>query len=62
MISTKNLAPSVFNNFVPNYKTLATIAQIFSNKTSPKNKIILENQIIDRHDKSQMLKKKKVPV
>ena len=42
----KNLGSAVFNNFVPNYKTLATIAQLFSNNTTPKNKIILENQII----------------
>ena len=42
----KELSPTVFNNFVPNYKTLASIAQIFSGKLSPKNAIILENQII----------------
>jgi len=40
------LSPQVFNNFVPNYKYLATIAQLFSNKTSPKAKIMLENKII----------------
>jgi len=43
----KNLGSSVFNNFVPNYKTLATIAQLFSDNVSPKNKIILENQVIN---------------
>ena len=37
---------SVFGNFVPNYKSLATIMQIFSNKISPKNQVILENEII----------------
>jgi hypothetical protein len=42
----KDLSPTVFNNFVPNYKTLATIAQIFSDKISPKNRVILENEII----------------
>tara|TARA_Y100000034_G_scaffold63798_1_gene77104 strand:- start:894 stop:1730 length:837 start_codon:yes stop_codon:yes gene_type:complete len=41
------LSPSAFNNFVPNYKTLATIAQIFSDKISPKDQIILENTIVD---------------
>ena len=34
-------------NYVPNYKTLATIAQMFSSKTSPKNKVILESHIIE---------------
>ena len=44
----KELSPQVFNNFVPNYKSLATIAQIFSDKISPKNRVILENEIIDK--------------
>jgi hypothetical protein len=43
----QELSPSVFNNFVPNYKTLATIAQIFSGKLSPRNTVILENQILE---------------
>ena len=41
------LSSGVFNNFVPNYKTLATISQIFTDKISPKDQIILENIIID---------------
>jgi hypothetical protein len=43
----KELTPEVFNTFVPNYKTLASIAHMFSNKSSPKNSVILENKIID---------------
>jgi hypothetical protein len=42
----KELTPEVFNNFVPNYKSLATIDQLFSLKTSPKNKVIMESEII----------------
>ena len=42
----KELEPSVFGNYVPNYKTLASIAQIFSDKISPKNQVILEGEII----------------
>ena len=42
----KELSPEVFNNFVPNYKSLATIDQMFSVKTSPKNKVILEGEIV----------------
>jgi len=42
----KNLTPSVFNNFVPNYKSLATINKMF-NTTSPKEKVILETKIIE---------------
>jgi len=43
----KELTPEVFNNFVPNYKTLASIAQMFSDKSSPKSMVILENNIIN---------------
>ena len=42
----KQLSPDVFSNFVPNYKTLASIAQIFSDNTSPKNRVLLENKIL----------------
>jgi len=42
----KELTPEVFNNFVPNYKALATIDQMFSVKTSPKNRVILEGEIL----------------
>jgi hypothetical protein len=42
----KELSSDVFNTFVPNYKTLATIDQIFSPKTSPKSRVILENEIV----------------
>jgi hypothetical protein len=41
------VSPSVFNNYVPNYKTLASIAQLFSSKLSPKSTIMLEGQIVD---------------
>lgn len=43
----KTLGPQVFNNFVPNYKTLATISQIFSNKLSPKKVVMLESQVLE---------------
>ena len=43
----KEVEPDVFNNFVPNYKTLATIDQIFNIKTDPKTQVILEGEIIN---------------
>lgn len=43
----KELSPKIFNNFVPNYKTLASIYQIFSTDTSPKNSVILETQLLN---------------
>tara|TARA_R100001163_G_C5068338_1_gene208439 strand:- start:8570 stop:9400 length:831 start_codon:yes stop_codon:yes gene_type:complete len=41
------VSSSVFGNYVPNYKTLASIAQMFSDKLSPKNAVILEGQIVE---------------
>tara|TARA_R100000008_G_scaffold18554_2_gene9413 strand:- start:4575 stop:5390 length:816 start_codon:yes stop_codon:yes gene_type:complete len=35
-----------FENFVPNYKNLATIYQIFNEKTPIKSRVILENNLI----------------
>lgn len=43
----KNLTKDVFSNFIPNYKNLATISQIFSNKTPVKQRVLLEKKIID---------------
>ena len=36
-----------FSNFVPNYKTLATIAQIFDEKTPLNKKVLLETKILE---------------
>jgi len=38
---------SVFSNFVPNYKDLATLAQMFSAGSSIKEKVLLESRVID---------------
>jgi hypothetical protein len=43
----KNLSKNVFSNFIPNYKDLATISQIFSKKTNVKQRVLLEKKIID---------------
>ena len=52
----RDLEPEVFNTFVPNYKTLASIAQIFSDKISPKDVVLLEGEIIKKmtHQASTM--------
>jgi len=44
----KELSRSVFNNFVPNYKYLATISQVFGNVQKPKAKVLLETQIVEK--------------
>ena len=44
----KELSKGVFNNFVPNYKYLATISQVFGSTQGPKTKVLLETQIVER--------------
>ena len=42
----KNVSKNVFSNFVPNYKNLATVSQIFDEDVSGKIRVILEEDII----------------
>ena len=41
------LSSNVFANFVPNYKSIATIYNIFNNKTSMKEKVLLEGRVVE---------------
>ncbi len=42
----KRLGQETFNQFVPNYKTLASIAQIFASETDTKTRVLLERNIL----------------
>jgi len=44
----KTLGQNVYDNFIPNYKDLATISQIFNNSTNIKEKILLEKNILNK--------------
>jgi hypothetical protein len=44
----RNLSKNVFSNFVPNYKSLATISQIFNDGISVKNKVLLERELLKK--------------
>jgi hypothetical protein len=44
----KLLGFEVYNNFVPEYKELATISQIFNPATSIKEKILLERNVLEK--------------
>ena len=44
----KALGAKIYDSFVPNYKDLATIYQIFNNSTSAKEKILLEQTVINK--------------
>ena len=49
----KNISSSAFSNFVPNYKNLASIFQIFNDQASIKSRVLMERQVV----KSMMTKK-----
>jgi hypothetical protein len=42
-----NLGTDVYANFVPNYKSLASIAQLFSDATTVKKTVLLEDSLIE---------------
>ena len=44
----KSFGKSFFSSFISNYKTLATISQVFSDDVSIKKKIMLEERLVDR--------------
>jgi hypothetical protein len=43
----KLLGVNVYDNFVPNYKTLATVSQIFSKQVEPKKRVLLERDLLE---------------
>jgi len=44
----KVVGASAFSNFIPNYKTLASIAQIFTDSLPAKQKVLLERRVVGR--------------
>ena len=62
----KQISKEVFNNFVPNYKSLATIGQLFNNEDLPvKEKVILEEVALNymtSHGKKQIKESNMEPV
>ena len=60
----KEISKSVFSNFVPNYKDLATLSQIFNTDINIKKRVLLEegilNKIIQKTDTTIQDKKSKI--
>ena len=44
----KLISPDVFSNFVPNYRDIATVYQIFDYRTKTKQRVLLEKQVVNR--------------
>lgn len=49
----KSFSRDAFSNFVPNYKNFATVAQIFSKKTAPKKRVLLEESLLKKMTNEQ---------
>lgn len=57
----QNHDPNIFTNFVPNYKSLATIYQILHKTSTPKQAVLLEQNILEEmQSKSPQNKELKV--
>jgi hypothetical protein len=57
----KSLSSDMFSNFVPNYKSLASIYQIFNNTQKIKSKVLLENEMANKMT-SQIIEEKMQPI
>ena len=55
----KELTTDVFSQFVPNYKSIATIHQIFNSSLSPKKKVLLENVVFETLTSTEKLTESK---
>ena len=58
----KSLPISFFSNFIPNYKDLASVSQIFNTSVPIKSRVILEQEIIGTMSKAQEEKKEMLPI
>lgn len=54
------LGQSIYTNFVPNYKTMATIAQLFSDNVPASEKILLEDRIIEEMTRAELKSEKEI--
>lgn len=57
-----DLGKSIYSNFVSNYKTIASISQMFNNKTPISNRIILENNIVELMSKAPEKRREMKPI
>jgi hypothetical protein len=58
----KMFSKSIFSNFIPNYKNLATINQIFGDNVSIKKRVVLEENLISRLSTKKEEKKHLKPI
>ena len=56
----KTVGVQVYDNFVPNYKTLATVSQIFNRSIPQTQKIILEQEMVETLTSKLIVEKKEL--
>ncbi len=49
----KLISPNVFSNFIPNYRDVATVYQIFDYRTKTKQRVLMERQIVEKMTSSK---------
>jgi len=54
----KEISKSVFSNFVPNYKDIATLSQMFGEDVSVKRRLVLEEKVLSKLSSKRVLKAK----
>jgi hypothetical protein len=58
----KSFGGGVFTHFIPQYKSFATIAQIFNDHTPVKHKVLMEKQILETLSSTKKKAEELVPV
>jgi ribosomal protein S20 len=58
----KVISKNAFSNFVPNYKSLATIYQIFNDDTPTKSRVLLEDNVAKRLSSEKINEEEMKPV
>lgn len=58
----KKLGANVFSNFVPSYKNLASVFQIFNNTVPAKQRVLLEQTLIESMCSQEEIKQQMKPV
>ena len=54
------LGQSIYTNFVPNYKTMATIGQLFSDSVATEEKILLEDRVLEEMTRAEAKTEKEI--
>ena len=54
------LGQSIYTNFVPNYKTMATIGQLFSDSVATEEKILLEDKVLEEMTRAEAKTEKEI--